>query len=90
MTTCEVPAAEPIRGAQACADLVARLPRPEVRGRARLIARSWSATVAWLRALRMSRTDGMPRADVRRDARPDPAAAREAASHYLATHWVNR
>lgn len=85
MTTCEVPAADPIPSAvQACAALVSRLPLEQARARRGTIARAWSTSVVWLRARRM------PRAGVRRDARLEPADARAAVAHYLATHWVNR
>ena len=83
MTTCDVPATEPIRAAQACADLVASLPLDRARARRGVVA-LWHALVERWRARRM------PRPGVRRDARPDPADARAAVSHYLAVHWVNR
>ncbi|GAA1827526.1 hypothetical protein [Agromyces salentinus] len=99
MTTCDSPAptaaAAPLRAvqacaAQACAELVARLPTPDARTRTGHLASAWAVAVAWTRGLRMPQAELMPRAGVPRAARPDPVDAREAVSHYLSMHWVNR
>lgn len=76
-------ATEPMSGARVCAELASRLPRR------RALAGGIRSRV-WLPALARLRGFRMPRADDRRDARPDPADARAAVSHYLSTHWVNR